>query len=229
VVRDEVLRFARVGKSFETAGRRVVVLRNVSFEAGRGELIGIAGPSGAGKTTLLHLAALLDWPDHGRIEIEGQPADQLPERERARLRAERIGMIFQRFHLLPNRTALENVAFRFRYAPVPPAEARRRAADMLDRVGLARAAHTPARLLSGGEMQRVAIARALVRPPALLLADEPTGNLDPDAAAQVMALLEHACREGVTVVLATHNPAWLPRCDRVVRLPDGGLPGEEDL
>lgn len=182
-------------------------------------MIAIAGPSGAGKTTLLHLAALLDTPDCGQIAIEGRATHSLSEHERARLRATRIGMIFQRFHLLPNRTALDNVVFRFRYAPVPTAEARRCATAMLERVGLIHVAQTPARLLSGGEMQRVAIARALVLPPMLVLADEPTGNLDPDAAEQVIWLLKGARQEGAAVLLATHNPVWLTYCDRVVWLP----------
>lgn len=227
MVTGSVLTFAGVAKSFETGGRRVAVVRDLSFEAGPGEMIAIAGPSGSGKTTLLHLAALLDTPDCGRIVIEGRAAERLTDRERARLRAARIGMIFQRFYLLPNRSALENVAFRFRYAAVPASTARRRAAAMLERLGLEHVARTPARLLSGGEMQRVAIARALVMPPALLLADEPAGNLDPEAAAQVMSLLETARRDGVTILLATHNPAWLPRCNRIVRLPEPTTAGED--
>ncbi|MCX7819077.1 MAG: ABC transporter ATP-binding protein [Kiritimatiellae bacterium] len=219
-----VLRCAGVAKSFGAGEHRVTVLHDLSFEVHRGEMVAIAGPSGAGKTTLLHLAALLDVPDRGDIEIEGRPTRHCAERERAALRAGRIGIIFQRFHLLPHRSALENVVFRFRYTATPLSEARRRAAELLERIGLAPSARTPARLLSGGEMQRVAIARALVLRPALLLADEPTGNLDPGAAARVIALLDEARRDGAAVLLATHNPGWLPRCDRVIRLPESAAP-----
>ena len=212
------LSLVRVSKSYRSAGRIIHVLREVSLEARPGRLMAVAGPSGCGKTTLLHLAALLDSPDSGEILFDGRPTTGSGAGEAARIRRDWIGMVFQRFHLLPHRTALENVAFRFRYTDIPAREARARAADALDAVGLGAVAETPARLLSGGEMQRVAIARALALPPRLLLADEPTGNLDTAAARHVMDLLA-ACRaRGIAVLIATHNPQWVEACDDVVRL-----------
>lgn len=220
MVTPPALAFRDVSKSYRLGGRRVPVLRGVTFEVAPGRMVAVAGPSGCGKTTLLHLAALLDAPDSGAIEIGGRPTGALAEAAAARLRANEIGMVFQRFHLLPHRSALDNVVFRFRYAGWPAANARRRAREAIERLGLGPVAATPARLLSGGEMQRVAIARALALPPRLLLADEPTGNLDPEAAESVMSLLAGCRDSGIAVVLATHNPRWLDLCDAVLRLGD---------
>ncbi|MBM4153976.1 MAG: ATP-binding cassette domain-containing protein [Lentisphaerae bacterium] len=220
---EVVLSLRGVSRTFRTAARVVEVLKRVDLEARRGRLLAVAGPSGCGKTTLLHIAALLDAPDAGERIFDGIDVSGLGGADLARLRRERIGMVFQRFHLLPHRSALENVAFRFRYTTVPAREARERAREALDSVGLSAVAHTPARLLSGGEMQRVAVARALALPPLLLLADEPTGNLDADAARHVMDLLAGCRPRGIAVLVATHNPRWVAECDDIVRL-DGPSP-----
>ncbi len=219
-----VLELRDVRKSFSSGGRRVEVLKGVSLELPAGRMIAVVGPSGCGKTTLLHLAALLDRPDSGRVVIDGVDASSLDEGAASSLRARAIGMVFQRFHLLPHRSALANVRFRFRYTATRSLEALRQAREALEVVGLGPIADRPARLLSGGEMQRVALARALAMPPRLLLADEPTGNLDSKAAEQVMRLIGECRDRGIAVLLATHNPAWMPLCDSVVRL-DGPIDG----
>ncbi len=218
-----VLRLRGIARSFHTRGREVPVLREVDLEAWSGRLYGIAGPSGSGKTTLLHLAALLDRPDRGEVVFDGVAVRAGDAATAADLRRRHIGMVFQRFHLLPHRSALHNVLFRFRYADTPERDARARAQEALREVGLADVAQTPARLLSGGEMQRVAIARALAMPPRLLLADEPTGNLDAVSAEHVMRLILQCRGRGIAVLLATHNPAWLKHCDEVRRLERGRL------
>jgi lipoprotein-releasing system ATP-binding protein len=216
-------------------GAPVTVFTNLSFEVEEGVFAAIMGPSGVGKSTLLHLLGGIDRPDAGRVEIFGEAFDELPPRERARRRNERIGFVFQFHHLLPEFTAEENVSFPHRIAGVSAAQSRRLAAELLDRVGLsARRSHRP-RSLSGGEQQRVAIARALARGPKLLLADEPTGNLDAASAASVFALLEQLHRErAMTTVLVTHNPDLASRCDKIYLMsregigPAPGFPGREE-
>jgi putative ABC transport system ATP-binding protein len=217
------LRMRGVSKSFGAPGRAVPVLRGLDLDLRPGRLCAVLGPSGSGKTTLLHLAALLDTPDEGTIELDGRPAGRLDRARAAELRRSAVGMVFQRFHLLPHRTALQNVLFRFRYLDTPPDDARRRAEAALRDVGLAHLADRPARLLSGGEMQRVAIARALAAPPRVLLADEPTGNLDEAAATHIFELVR-ACRDrGIAVLVATHHPGWAGQADEVHRLDHGRL------
>jgi ABC-type lipoprotein export system ATPase subunit len=212
---EPVVRFEAVARTFHPPAGPLPVLRGVDLELRAGEFAVLAGPSGSGKTTLLHLAALLDAPSAGRIRFDGRDTSGLDDAGRSRLRAEAIGLVFQQFHLLPGRSVLENVLFRFRYAPRPAAEARRRALEALERVGLAERADHPARLLSGGEMQRVAIARAAALPPRLLLADEPTGNLDAGASAGAVELLRGFAASGAAVLLATHNPALAAGAARV--------------
>lgn len=211
-----------VSHRFPAPGGAVEALRDISFELGRGEFCAVTGPSGSGKTTLLHIAALLETPTAGEVVFEGERVARLSDRERAARRARKIGMVFQRFCLLPHRTVLDNVRFRFRYDPDRTAEVAR-AREALAAVGLAARADHRARLLSGGEMQRVAIARAIARPPRLLAADEPTGNLDRAAAERILDLLRSLQRRGVTVLLATHNEALLRPGDRQLRLEDGRL------
>jgi putative ABC transport system ATP-binding protein len=211
-----------VSMHHEAEGRRIDVLRGVSLRVEAGSSIAVVGPSGSGKTSLLLLLAGLERPAAGRIAVDGldlgtQNADTLAD-----LRRDRIGIVFQSFHLLPSLTALDNVALPLQMAGVRDALPRARA--MLERVGLAeRADHHPARL-SGGEQQRVAIARAVVHRPRLLLADEPTGNLDDSTGERVRELLCGLQRDqGMTLVLVTHDPAFAARCDRVLRLHDGRL------
>ncbi|MEO8432174.1 MAG: ABC transporter ATP-binding protein [Acidobacteriota bacterium] len=200
------------------------VFRDLSFEVETAAFAAVMGPSGVGKSTLLHLLGGIDQPDTGDVEIFGASLDSLSPRDRARFRNERVGFVFQFHHLLPEFTAEENVAFPFRIAGMAAEEARRRAGALLERVGLSeRRLHRP-RAMSGGEQQRVAIARALARGPGLLLADEPTGNLDADSAAGVFDLLEELHRErGMTTVLVTHNPDLASRCDKIYLMTREGI------
>ena len=210
------IRAENLSKTYAGEGAPVTVFRGLSFEVKTAAFAAVMGPSGVGKSTLLHLLGGIDRPDTGRVEIFGESLESLTPRDRARFRNERVGFVFQFHHLLPEFTAEENVAFPLRIAGMDAADSRRRAAALLDRVGLSeRARHRP-RAMSGGEQQRVAIARALARDPALLLADEPTGNLDADSAAGVFDLLEELHRErGMTTVLVTHNPDLASRCDKI--------------
>jgi len=203
-----ILRLKDVNKSFASAHGVVPVLRHVNMELPAGAFGVITGPSGSGKTTLLMIAGLLQSVDTGRVWFDGQEIAALSESARAELRKLGVGMVFQKFDLLPRRSALENVEFRFRYLPHPPREARHLSERALARVGLTEQAGRAAHLLSAGEMQRVAIARALALPPRLLLADEPTGNLDPDSAARVMQLFRELNQSGTTILLVTHNLEW---------------------
>jgi putative ABC transport system ATP-binding protein len=212
-----------VSKTYPGPACGVPVLKGVHFAVQEGEFVMVTGPSGSGKSTLLNLAGLLDEPTGGEVWFGGQAASRMPESGRAALRAARIGMIFQKFCLLPHRTALENVLFRFRYMPPAGRDMRRAADEALERVGLASVRDRPARLLSQGEMQRVAIARAVVSPPALLLADEPTGNLDGASAQIVMATLAELHRGGLTVLMVTHNPVLLVFATRRVVCSEGRI------
>ena len=208
-VRQERLRLAGVRKAFRTASGEVEVLRGVSLALGAGEFGVITGPSGSGKTTLLMVAGLLQPADGGSVWFDGREVSGLGEGETSEIRKHGVGMVFQKFCLMPHRSALDNVEFRFRYLECDAREARKLSEAALDRVGLADKAKQAARLLSAGEMQRVAIARALALPPKLLLADEPTGNLDPDSALRVMALFRELNRAGMSILLVTHNAEWV--------------------
>jgi putative ABC transport system ATP-binding protein len=203
-------------------GQRVEVLRGIDLHIAAGQSVAVAGPSGSGKTSMLLLLAGLEQPAAGHVAIDGVRLDRLDRDALADLRRDRIGIVFQSFHLLPSLTALDNVALPLQIAG--RADALPHARDMLARVGLgARSSHYPAQL-SGGEQQRVAIARALVHRPRLLLADEPTGNLDDGTAVAVRELLFELNRDtGATLVLVTHDLDFAARCDRVLRLHDGRL------
>ena len=200
----------------------VAVLRGVDLTLARGEVVALVAPSGAGKSTLLHIAGLLDSPDDGQVSIAGQDMTGLPDDRRTAARREKVGFVYQFHHLLPEFSALENIVLPQLANGTPKAKAEARARDLLARVGVAdRADHRPAEL-SGGQQQRVAFCRGLANAPDLLLADEPTGNLDPANAEQVFAALMVLVREtGLSALIATHNMELAARMDRIVRLDQG--------
>ena len=208
--------------AFERAGERIDVLRGVDLEVARGEVLAVVGRSGSGKSTLLHVAGGLVTPDAGEVEVDGERVDAPSAATRARTRRRHIGFVFQFFHLLPHLSVCDNVALPLVLDKVPLREARRRAGEVLASVELLdRQAHLPSEL-SGGQLQRAAVARALVADPALVLADEPTGNLDAATAATVLDLLTARVREaGRTLVLVTHDHGAAAAADRVVELVDG--------
>lgn len=215
--------------SLENAGRTypgtppVESLRGIDLTVRAGELVAVMGPSGSGKTTLLNLAAGLDRPTTGSIRLAGQAVESLSDRRLSGLRAYALGVVFQQFFLLEHLSSVDNVAHGLLYRGVPAKERRRAAEEALDRVGLAHRAGHPAGRLSGGERQRVAIARALAGRPALILADEPTGNLDSANGAQILALLRDLHAGGVTLLVITHDATVAGACPRRVDLRDGRI------
>ena len=218
------IRAVGLSKSYGTGASAVLVFAGLSLELRTGEFVAVVGPSGCGKSTLLHLLAGIDEPDSGEVEISGVALSSLDARRRARLRNESVGFVFQFHHLLPEFSALENVAMPLRIAGLSRGEALRRARDVLARVGLAdRDAHRPAEL-SGGELQRAAVARAVIANPRLIFADEPTGNLDRENAESVFALLRSLHAEsGGTVVLVTHDRDLASRCDKIFAMSREGV------
>ncbi|MGN6677002.1 MAG: ABC transporter ATP-binding protein [Streptosporangiaceae bacterium] len=211
-----------VGKEHQGA-RRVVALHSVSLTVGYGEFVAVVGPSGSGKTTLLAIAGTLERPTSGSVEVAGEPTSQLTDRGLSAIRASRIGFVFQQFFLVPAMSAVENVACGLLYRGVPHRQRRSAAEGALGRVGLAeRAEHRPGQL-SGGECQRVAIARALIGDPAIILADEPTGNLDSGTGSGIIELLAGLNATGVTIVLVTHNAELAAAAGRIVSLRDGSV------
>ncbi len=221
---DPVLSLRGVTRTYVTEAGALEVLKGADLDVFPGEIVGLIGPSGSGKSSLLHAAGLLEKPDGGNIWLSGTDCSALPERQRTRARLSAIGFVYQFHHLLPEFTALENVALPAMIAGTSRAKARARAQELLAGLGLAaRTDHQPAQL-SGGEQQRVAIARALANQPRLLLADEPTGNLDPDTAAAVFQSLYELVRgQGVAALIATHNMELARYMDRVFALKDGHL------
>jgi putative ABC transport system ATP-binding protein len=199
----------------------VAALRGVSFTIGQGELVAIVGPSGSGKTTLLHLMGSLDRPTTGTVRVTGLDVGELADRELAALRATRIGFVFQQFFLAEHQSVLDNVADGLLYAGVPLVERRAQALGALELVGLAERPHARPTQLSGGQRQRVAIARALVGQPAIVLADEPTGNLDQATGLSIIGLLEDLHRSGVTIVVITHDHNVANRMTRRIDMLDG--------
>jgi lipoprotein-releasing system ATP-binding protein len=211
-------------KTYAVGGTLLTVLRDLDLQVETGEMVAIVGASGVGKSTLLHILGGLDRANEGEIVIDGTPLATLDDAALVRFRNQRVGFVFQFHHLLPEFSALENAEMPMRIARISMAEARPRAEELLGRVGLAeRLAHRPG-MLSGGEQQRVAVARALIMHPAVLLADEPTGDLDEQTADSLHALLRDMHqRYGLTSVIATHNPRLAAACDRILRLEGGRL------
>jgi putative ABC transport system ATP-binding protein len=220
-----MIRAERLTKEYLSGGRPLAVLKDITFEIAAGELVAIVGPSGSGKTTLLGLLAGLDRPSSGRVLVDGVDLTDLSEDGLARFRAERVGFVFQSFHLIPTLTARENVQVPLE---LRGEEAGERADTLLARVGLAgREHHYPAQL-SGGEQQRVALARAFSNRPKILFADEPTGNLDTGTGARVVEILLELNRElGTTTVLVTHDLELARKTRRIIRLADGALVGDD--
>lgn len=213
-----------VVRTYKTAAGPLTVLEGASLAVSKGELVGLVAPSGTGKSTLLHVAGLLELPDGGDVAIDGRACGALNDSQRTSIRRNTVGFVYQFHHLLPEFSAQENVALPRMVAGQGRGAARKAANDLLDRVGLtARASHRPAKL-SGGEQQRVAVARALSNDPAILLADEPTGNLDPATSDTVFNLLVEMVRERrMSALIATHNIDLAERMDRVVTLQDGKI------
>jgi ABC-type lipoprotein export system ATPase subunit len=219
---DPIILGKDIHKTYRTGKIAVPALRGVSLEVRQGEMVAIMGPSGCGKTTLLNCLSGLDEFDAGEVWIAGASLRQMSDRARTAYRAQRMGFVFQTFNLFPVLTAVENVEFPLLFNGTPPARARRLALDALARVGLSdRAHHRPAEL-SGGQRQRVSIARAFVNQPAIIWADEPTGNLDSKAASDVLTMMRQLNREqGQTLVIVTHAPETGALCDRIIRMQDG--------
>jgi putative ABC transport system ATP-binding protein len=224
-----MIRLRGIERVFRVGEEEVHALRSVNLDIARGEYLSIMGPSGSGKSTLLNLIGLLDRPNAGRYELDERDVTGLSDDEQARVRREKIGFVFQFFHLVPRLTAAQNVELPMVLAGIDPAERRERLKKLLAEYGLeARARHRPDQL-SGGQCQRVAIARAMCMRPAVLLADEPTGNLDRHTGQEVMAVLERVHEGGGTVLLVTHDPEIGGRAHRRLRMVDGAVASDEKI
>ncbi len=223
---SSLIRLDGVGKVFYTEELETHALDDIHLDIQNGEYVAIAGPSGCGKTTLLSILGLLDTPTSGDYMLDGEPVASLTASQRARIRNQHIGFIFQAFNLIGDLTVYENVELPLTYRGMPSAERKQRVHDALERVGMAhRINHYPAQL-SGGQQQRVAVARALVGQPSILLADEPTGNLDSKNGNAVMELLRELHREGSTICMVTHDPRYAHFADRTLNLFDGQIVSE---
>lgn len=220
---ESLIQLNGIERTFTLGDSKVHALRNVDLNISRGEYIAVMGPSGSGKSTLLNLIGLLDRPDAGTYQLEGRDVTTLQPDEQAKVRSERIGFIFQSFHLVPRLTAAANIELPLTLAGIPASERTKRVSQALKEYGLAdRAQHRPNEL-SGGERQRVAIARATVQRPAVLLADEPTGNLDRVTGQEVVRLLEALNAQGMTLIVVTHDQALGSRARRQLRMEDGSI------
>lgn len=221
-----VLELRRLTRHYDTPAGPVMAVHEMDLTIEKGEFVSLLGPSGCGKSTLLNLLGCLDRPTSGELLIDGVAVSQLDDDGLAQLRNQKIGFVFQHYHLLPRMTALKNVELPMMYGRVPPDQRQARALEALQKVGLAhRLDHTPS-MLSGGESQRVAIARALAMKPSLILADEPTGNLDTRTGDEIMKMFEALHQEGNTLVMVTHSPEMAERSQRILRLRDGRVESE---
>ena len=222
-----ILQLKNIYKDYQQGKMIVPVLKDINFSMEEGEYVAIMGPSGSGKTTLMNIIGCLDKPTKGEFLLDGQNVNKCTENDMSDIRLNKIGFVFQSFHLLPRQSALSNVEMPLNYAKVPKNERKERSLKALDRVGLADRVDFKPNQLSGGQMQRVAIARAIVNNPKLLLADEPTGALDSKSGAQVMELFQKLNDEGVTVLMITHDPDIASHAKRVVMIRDGELREKE--
>ena len=222
-----MIRLEQLSRVFQVGDQQVHALRAVTLGIEKGEYVSLMGPSGSGKSTLLNMIGLLDRPTAGRYLLDGRDVTALSDEQQAQVRREKVGFVFQFFHLIPRLTAQQNVEMPMLLGGVPPAERARRAGELLQRYGLANRAHHRPEQLSGGQRQRVAIARATVMQPAVLLADEPTGNLDRASGNEVIEILENLHEQGTTLILVTHDPALGLRAHRRLRLVDGSI--EQDV
>ena len=222
-----ILQLKDIYKDYQQGKMIVPVLKDINFSMEEGEYVAIMGPSGSGKTTLMNIIGCLDKPTKGEFLLDGQNVNKCTENDMSDIRLNKIGFVFQSFHLMPRQSALSNVEMPLNYAKVPKKERKERALKALDRVGLADRVDFKPNQLSGGQMQRVAIARAIVNNPKLLLADEPTGALDSKSGAQVMELFQKLNDEGVTVLMITHDPDIAAHAKRVVMIRDGELREKE--
>jgi putative ABC transport system ATP-binding protein len=230
MVESMLLSATHLAKTYASGETSVEALRDVSLEVARGEFVALVGPSGCGKSTLLHLCGAMDRPTSGSVALEGRRLDRLDDDDLTRVRRERIGFVFQFFNLLPTLTVLENIALPLQLAGRRTADARERAKGLAERLGLAQRMSQFPQQLSGGEMQRAALARAIVHEPALLVADEPTGNLDSENGALVLTLLSELNADSrLTILLATHSPELAAAAHRIVHLRDGRVQAVEAL
>ncbi|MFN8607751.1 MAG: ABC transporter ATP-binding protein [Vulcanimicrobiota bacterium] len=221
-----VLELRQLTRHYDTPAGPVLAVQEMDLKVARGDFVALLGPSGCGKSSLLNLLGCLDRPSSGELLIDGVAVSSLDDDGLARLRNRKIGFVFQHYHLLPRMSAVRNVELPMMYAGVPPAERRQRALEGLERVRMShRLDHTPS-MLSGGESQRVAIARALAMNPSLVLADEPTGNLDTRTGEEIMQLFEGMHQDGTTLVMVTHSPDMAERATRILRLRDGRIESE---
>jgi len=222
-----LIRLQNISRRYQMGAETVHALREVSVTIERGEYVAIMGPSGSGKSTLMNLVGCLDTPTGGTYELNGQYVSEMDDNQLAEIRNREIGFIFQTFNLLPRSDALRNVELPLVYAGVKSAERRRIALEKLASVGLADRVHHKPNELSGGQRQRVAVARALVNKPAILLADEPTGNLDSKTGVEILGLFEELSRTGNTIIVVTHEEAVARHARRIIRIRDGGVASDE--
>ncbi len=225
---NDLIELSDIRKTYHLGEVDLPVLKGVSLKVARGELVTLMGASGSGKSTLMHIVGCIDHPTSGEYRLEGRDISHLNAKERARLRNRTIGFVFQSFNLLPRTTALENVLMPLSYTRenLTEHEKRQRAVEMLEKVGLADRAHHQPSQLSGGEQQRVAIARSLINRPQVLLADEPTGNLDSHTSEEILEMFEQLNRvDGITIILVTHDPSVARHAQRTIRIKDGLIEG----
>ena len=225
----EILSMKDIVKCYEVGEEQQVILDHISFSVQEGEFVSILGPSGSGKSTMMNILGCLDVPTSGQYILSGHDVAHLEEAQLARIRNREVGFVFQSFQLLPRLTAIENVELPLIYAGVHTAQRRKRASEMLERVGLSQKIEHYPNQLSGGQQQRVAIARAIAASPPIIFADEPTGNLDSKSGEEVIRILRELNQEGRTVILITHDNGIARRCDRVIHIHDGKITLDERL